>query len=79
MEKNISDIDGGVRIVLGIIFALIYTGTLGVSVTYPLSWVVLALAVILLFTGIFGFCPLYRLLGISTAKNGGKTEAKKKK
>ncbi|MDD5337162.1 MAG: DUF2892 domain-containing protein [Candidatus ainarchaeum sp.] len=79
MEKNMSDIDGGVRVVLGIILALVYTGTLGISVTYPLSWVVLALAVVLLLTGIFGFCPLYKLLGISTAKNGGKAETEKKK
>lgn len=67
MEKNISDMEGGLRIVIGIVLALVYTGSLGIAVVAPLSWVVLALAVIMLVTGIFGFCPIYKLLGINAS------------
>lgn len=31
-----------------------------------LQWITFAISIILLVTGIAGFCPLYRLLGINT-------------
>ena len=66
MKKNVGGLDRTVRMLLGIVLGLTglaYGSLLGVI-----------LGVILILTAIFGMCPLYSLLGISTAKkdSGGK-------
>lgn len=59
---NVGNIDKVIRIIAGLALgALAYTGTLGVW-----AWVVGA---ILLVTGLIGFCPAYKLLGMSTSAN----------
>ena len=66
LPVNVGPIDRVVRIVLGIGLVAV---ALGGSVTGPLlagAWVVAAIALV---TGAIGFCPLYFVLGISTASN----------
>lgn len=58
MTHNEGTIDRAVRIVLGLaLLALVFVG--------PSSWLGLV-GVIPLVTGIAGFCPLYRMLGVRT-------------
>ncbi len=65
MKKNVGSVDKVIRIILAIVFAVLYfakivTGTWGI--------VLLVLAVIFLLTTIISFCPLYAIFGISTCK-----------
>ena len=62
---NVGGIDRVLRIVAGI---AILAGGFALK-----SWWGL-LGIIPLATGIFGFCPLYRLVGISTCKVQSKTQ-----
>lgn len=63
MKKNLSILDSTARALIAILIGVLYlnniiTGTLGI--------ILIGVAIILLFTSFFGFCPLYWLLGIST-------------
>ena len=65
MKTNESGLDRVIRLVVGILLAVLYftnvlTGTLGI--------VLLIVAAILVLTGLIGFCPLYALLKIHTNK-----------
>ena len=66
LHTNVGSIDRVVRIALGLaLVAAAPTGTLpGVALTIGLIVAVIAIA-----TGAVGFCPLYYMLGISTAGN----------
>ncbi|PCF94197.1 YgaP family membrane protein [Vreelandella nigrificans] len=60
MKANVGGIDKVARIVVGaVLIGLALTGTVGVW-----GWV----GIVPLATGLFNFCPLYPLLGISTCK-----------
>ncbi len=60
LPRNESHFDRAFRIVLGIaILSLLFVG--------PKSWWALV-GIVPLATGIIGFCPLYRVLGISTCE-----------
>jgi hypothetical protein len=65
LPVNVGPIDRIVRIVLGIGLVAVALGGLAVPLVYA-AWVG---AAIMLVTGAVGFCPLYFLLGISTAGN----------
>jgi hypothetical protein len=66
LPTNVGSIDRLIRIVLGIgLVALALAGSLAA----PLVVVVWLAAAIALVTGAIGFCPLYFVLGISTAGN----------
>ena len=59
MKRNEGTLDRAVRVVLGLaLLALVFVG--------PHTWLGL-LGIVPLVTGIVGFCPLYRLVGLSTA------------
>lgn len=63
MKKNVGNIDQIIRLLLAALISILYltkilTGTIGI--------VLLVIAVGLLFTGIFRFCPLYAILGLRT-------------
>jgi len=65
MKKNMSGMDRIVRIVIALVFGLLYftnkvTGTVGI--------VLLVLGIVFLLTSFISFCPLYTLFGISTTK-----------
>jgi len=63
IQVNEGPLDRGVRVAAGI--ALLGIAVLGV-VASPLSLVAGAVGVILVATGVTGFCPLYSLLGVSS-------------
>ena len=65
MKKNIGTTDKIIRLVLAIIFGVLYytdtvTGTWGL--------VLAIIAIVFLLTSLVSFCPLYPLLGINTIK-----------
>ncbi|AQU83028.1 MULTISPECIES: YgaP family membrane protein [unclassified Halomonas] len=60
MKANVGGIDKVARIVVGaVLIGLALTGTIGVW-----GWI----GLLPLASGLFNFCPLYPLLGISTCK-----------
>ncbi|CEP36131.1 MULTISPECIES: YgaP family membrane protein [Halomonadaceae] len=60
MTSNVGGIDKILRILVGIaLIVLALTGTIGVW-----GWI----GVVPLATGLFNFCPAYKLLGINTCK-----------
>jgi hypothetical protein len=65
MNKNQTDIERFVRIVIG--GALLLAGTY-LSLGTLLSWVAIILGLILMLTGLAGYCPCYALLGINRNK-----------
>lgn len=66
MKSNENSIDRGIRVVLGLVaLAASYFG-LGVLEGDLVGMVVATIGVILLLTGLVGFCPAYRLVGLST-------------
>lgn len=63
MKKNMGSTDRVIRIVLAVVFSVLYftktvTGTTGL--------VLLVLGGVFLATSLVSFCPLYRLFGINT-------------
>lgn len=65
MKSNVGSVDKIVRILLAITCSILYfTGTVSGTVGY----LVLAVGGILLLTSLINFCPLYRLIGVSTCK-----------
>lgn len=65
MKTNMGTLDRVIRILLSVGIALLYaTGILSGT------WASIAgmIAVIFLLTSLIGFCPLYRLVGMTTCK-----------
>jgi hypothetical protein len=65
MEKNMGSADRALRVSVAAIIATLYmtkiiTGTLGI--------ILIALAAIFLLTSFVSFCPLYRIIGLSTLR-----------
>lgn len=65
MKKNMGGTDRMIRIILVLVIASLYYFKV---VEGTLAIVLLAVAVIFLFTSIINFCPLYSLFGIKTCK-----------
>lgn len=66
MKKNVGSADRIIRIVLAVLFAVLYfTGT----VTGTIGLVLVVLGGIFLLTALIGWCPLYTSFGISTCRN----------
>lgn len=64
MKRNIGNLDSGLRILVGLILIAL---TL-MSVIGWWGWI----GVVPLATGLFRFCPAYRLLGISSCQRSAK-------
>ena len=65
MESNIGTVDKSIRILIGLVLlALVFVGP-----QTALGWI--GLPVILI--ALFGWCPLYKVLGISTCKQCDKS------
>ena len=63
MKKNMNSVDRIIRVILAIVFAVLYfTGT----VTGTLGIVLLVLGGVFVLTSLLGSCPLYSLFGFST-------------
>lgn len=67
MIKNVGSLDKTIRLVLGI--ALGVWAVPGLAPGSTLSYVALAVGVILIATALMNFCPLFKMFGISTNKN----------
>lgn len=66
MIKNVGSIDKVIRLVLG--FGLGAWAILGMGLGSVVSYIALAIGVILIATALLNFCPLFRILGISSNK-----------
>jgi hypothetical protein len=65
MKKNLGIVDRWVRLALVALVAALY---LGGVISGTAAIVLGILAVVFLLTSLVGFCPLYRLFGLSTRK-----------
>jgi hypothetical protein len=59
-------VDKIIRLIIGVALAL--WAVLSAGLSSPLSYIALAAGVILIVTALMNFCPLFRILGISTRK-----------
>jgi hypothetical protein len=63
MKTNVGNIDKIIRIIVAIIFGVLYfTGT----VTGTLGLVLVILGGVFVLTSLVGFCPLYSIVGLNT-------------
>ncbi len=65
MKKNIGITDKWIRILIALVILILYAFSI---ITGTLAMVLLIIGIILLFTTLIGFCPLYTLFGINTNK-----------
>ncbi len=65
MKTNESTLDRVIRVLVGLVLLVLFFTQV---VAGGLGYVVLVLGVILLLTGLVGYCPLYSLLKIQTNK-----------
>ncbi len=65
MKKNMGTADKVIRILVAVVFAVLYFTH---TVTGALGLVLLAVSVIFVITSLVGFCPLYYPLSLSTRK-----------
>lgn len=65
MKKNMGMVDRVVRIILAIVFAVLYFTNV---VTGTWGYILLALAAIFLLTSLISFCPLYLPFKLNTGK-----------
>jgi hypothetical protein len=70
MKKNVGSTDSMVRLSIAVIITLLYLFNI-ISTTVAMA--LLFVGILLFFTSITKSCPIYRVLGVSTAK--GKTKA----
>ncbi|NND07058.1 MAG: DUF2892 domain-containing protein [Saprospiraceae bacterium] len=63
MKKNMGSTDKIIRFILAAIFVYLYYGGI---VTGTLGIVLLVLAAIFVLTSLVSFCPLYKIVGLST-------------
>jgi hypothetical protein len=65
MSRNESGLDRIIRVVIAISAVV---GAVAVGMGTVGAWVLLAVAAIMLVTAVTGFCPLYRVFGLSTCR-----------
>jgi uncharacterized membrane protein len=63
MKKNMGTIDKVIRILVAVVVVILYFTHV---ISGVLAIVLLALSAVFVITSLLGFCPLYRLLGLST-------------
>ena len=66
MKSNESGADRAVRVVLGIVALIASFMWLGVMDGNILGIIVAIVGVVMLLTGLVGFCPAYKVIGVST-------------
>lgn len=66
MKKNMGALDKTIRIVLALLFVILYA-TGSVSGTWGI--ILLVLAAVFIVTSLMSFCPLYLPFGISTKRS----------
>jgi hypothetical protein len=68
MERNVGKYDKAIRIGLGASLIIMGLPFAGGGFANWLKIVFLVVGAVLLLTGIIGFCPIYKVLGMSTNK-----------
>jgi len=71
MKANESGADRATRVVVGVIALIVAFVGLDVMSGTVLGIIVAAAGVIMILTGFIGFCPAYKLVGLSTCKKTG--------
>ena len=66
MKKNLGTPDRVIRILLAVVLAYVYFGG---WVTGTAGMLLLAVSIVLVLTSVVSFCPLYKILGLSSARN----------
>lgn len=65
MERNESGADRIVRVVIAIAAVI---GAFAIGFSSWVAWLLIVVGAIMLVTAATGFCPLYRIFGISTCR-----------
>ncbi|TCK68676.1 DUF2892 family protein [Winogradskyella wandonensis] len=65
MKKNMNNIDKSIRILIAVAVALLYYFNV---IEGTLAYVLMGVAIVFLVTSLISFCPLYKILGVSTCK-----------
>lgn len=65
MERNTSGLDRIVRVIIAIVA---FVGAAAIGFGSVGAWILLLVAAIMLVTAAIGFCPLYRIFGVSTCR-----------
>ena len=68
MKANENGIDRMLRVVLGVALLIASFVWLGASAGEITGIIAAVIGAVLLITGLAGFCPAYRLVGLSTCK-----------
>lgn len=76
MTKNEGTVDRAIRVVIAIA-AVVGAWLVGFGSVW--AWVLLAVAAVMLVTAAVGFCPLYRLVGLSTCPAPNRSAASRSK
>lgn len=63
MKKNMGNTDRLIRLMLGVVFGILYFNNM---VAAPWGLILLVIGIVFFVTGLVGFCPIYRLVGITT-------------
>jgi len=69
MRSNVSNLDRLVRVVIAVAAVIV---AFAVGAASPLGIVLCVVAAVMIVTAAVGFCPLYRLFGLSTKKPAAK-------
>ena len=64
MKRNVGTLDRVLRVL--VVAPLAVIGAVAAGTTTPVGLLLIAVAAIMVVTGLVGFCPLYALFGIST-------------
>lgn len=73
MSRNVSNLDRLIRVAVAVVA---FVGAIAVGATSVLGVVLFVVAAVMLVTAAAGFCPLYRLLGISTGGGAPKVSTR---
>ena len=65
MKANMGSLDKAIRIILAIVFAMLYITKMVEGI---FGTILLVIGGIFLLTSIISFCPLYAIFGLSTCK-----------
>ncbi len=72
MTKNMGNLDRGLRLGAAAAVAVLYVTSV---ITGTLALVLGILAAVFVVTSVVGFCPLYRIVGVSTCGTAGNSNA----
>ena len=67
MNKNMSNVDRVIRLALVAVIAVLYWMDM---ISGTAAIILGVIAVVFLATSLIGWCPIYRILGLSTRKSG---------